>query len=60
MRRLLIIFCLILFTFPLVAQVRTGNIYGKVIDDKGAPLPGVTVTLTGSLTFPMNTITQID
>ena len=60
MRRVLIIFCLILFTFPLVAQVRTGNIYGKIVDEKGATLPGVTVTLTGSLTSPMNTITQIE
>jgi hypothetical protein len=29
------------------AQVQTGNVFGKVKDDKGAPLPGVTLTLSG-------------
>jgi len=29
------------------AQLQTGNLYGTVTDDKGASLPGVTVTLTG-------------
>jgi hypothetical protein len=29
------------------AQLQTGNLYGTVTDDKGAPLPGVTVTLSG-------------
>src|SRR3954449_912540 len=30
------------------AQLQTGNLYGTVTDDKGAPLPGVTVTTTGN------------
>jgi hypothetical protein len=30
------------------AQLQTGNLYGKVMDEQGAPLPGVTVTLTGN------------
>jgi len=29
------------------AQLQTGNLYGTVTDDKGAALPGVTVTLSG-------------
>lgn len=29
---------------PMGAQTNTGNIYGKVIDQSGQPLPGVTVT----------------
>jgi hypothetical protein len=29
------------------AQLQTGNLYGTVTDDKGASLPGVTVTLAG-------------
>jgi hypothetical protein len=29
------------------AQLQTGNLYGTVTDDQGAPLPGVTVTLSG-------------
>ncbi len=28
-----------------LAQLQTGNLYGKVTDTEGAPLPGVTVTL---------------
>ena len=38
------------YTFPVLAQVsiRTGSVYGKVIDDKGAPLPGVAITLESS------------
>src|SRR3954452_6350431 len=30
------------------AQLQTGNVYGTVTDDKGAALPGVTVTLSGN------------
>ncbi len=29
------------------AQIQTGNVFGSVADDKGAALPGVTVTLSG-------------
>jgi hypothetical protein len=32
----------------LAAQTETGDLYGKVVDDKGQPLPGVTITVTGS------------
>ena len=31
------------------ARVSTGNIYGKVVDDSQAVLPGATATLTGPL-----------
>jgi hypothetical protein len=30
------------------AQISTGNIYGKVVDEQSAVLPGATVTLTGA------------
>jgi len=40
-----------------MAQVRTGNIFGTVVDDQGNPLPGVTVTLTGTLTAPTPAVT---
>ena len=33
---------------PVLGQVQTGDITGKVIDNTGAMLPGVTVTLTGA------------
>lgn len=31
----------------LVAQLQSGNLYGKTADDQGAALPGVSVTLSG-------------
>jgi len=42
----------------LIAQVSTGSIYGTVTDEEGNPLPGVTVTLTGTLTAPVARITS--
>ncbi|MCI0444028.1 carboxypeptidase-like regulatory domain-containing protein, partial [bacterium] len=44
---LYLVLSVFIFSLPVFAQVatKTGSIYGKVIDDKGAPLPGVTVTL---------------
>jgi hypothetical protein len=35
------------FAATLLAQATTGNIYGKVTDEQGGVLPGVTVTLSG-------------
>lgn len=43
-----------------MAQQRTGNIYGKVVDQEGNPLPGVTVTLIGTLTAPMTFVTSAE
>jgi hypothetical protein len=45
---------LALASAPVLAQVstRTGTVYGKVLDDKGAPLPGVNVTLESTETQP--------
>jgi hypothetical protein len=34
----------------LLAQAQTGNVYGTVVDDKGQPLPGVTLTISGATT----------
>jgi len=57
MRKSLIGFFLVVLSWSLMAQVRTGSIYGKVVDKEGNPLPGVTVTLTGSLTAPVSIVT---
>ncbi len=46
MRKVLPIFVVLLLALPLVAQQQTGNILGRVVDQDGTPLPGVTVTLT--------------
>lgn len=41
-----------------MAQVRTGNIYGTVKDAQGAPLPGVSVTLTAPFGAAMTQVTD--
>jgi hypothetical protein len=47
------------FTIPAFSQVstKTGSVYGKVIDDKGAPLPGVAVTLESTEIPPQSATT---
>jgi hypothetical protein len=50
--KFLLLFATFLFICgSVVAQVatKTGSIYGKILDDKGAPLPGVNVTLESEL-----------
>jgi hypothetical protein len=47
------------FTLPVFSQVgtKTGSIYGKAVDDKGAPLPGVSITLESDV-IPTQTATS--
>jgi Carboxypeptidase regulatory-like domain/TonB-dependent Receptor Plug Domain len=47
------------FTLPVFSQVstKTGSIYGKTVDDKGAPLPGVSITLESNV-IPTQTATS--
>jgi hypothetical protein len=44
---------------PVMAQVstRAGSVYGKVVDEKGAPLPGVNVTLESTEIQPQTATT---
>lgn len=57
-RFLFVSFLLIFISLPVIGQVRTGNIYGTVVDaTSGQPLPGVTVLLTGYKIAPMTAIT---
>jgi hypothetical protein len=46
------------FFCSLYAQTERGSIYGKVVDSEGNNLPGVVVTLTGSVTAPISIITS--
>ena len=41
---IILVFCLFGLSF---IQLRTGSVTGKVIDENGSPLPGVTVTIEG-------------
>ena len=56
MRKFIIVLSVLLFAVTLSAQIRTGNIYGKITDAEGNPLPGVSVTLTGPQMAPMATV----
>jgi len=53
MKKLFAILFAILLVSPLVAQQQTGNIYGKIVDEDGIPLPGVAVTLFGTKIAPI-------
>ena len=44
---LTLLMCLTVGGAAALAQSQTGEIFGKVTDQSGAVLPGVTVTLTG-------------
>src|SRR4030042_846588 len=58
MRKIFIGFVVLILACSLQAQVGRGNIYGKVFDKEDIPLPGVTVTLTGTMTAPVSAITS--
>ena len=60
MRKVLIVLCVFLFTVPLLAQQRTGNIYGQIFDEEGNAIPGVSVTLTHATIAPMRVISSVD
>ena len=58
MRRILIVLTLVLLVCgSALAQERTGNIFGTIVDDQGVALPGVTVTCSSELTGDMTFIT---
>lgn len=56
MRKLIIVLSMLILCCSLQAQIERGNIYGKVVDTEGVPLPGVTVTLDGTLTAPVSVV----
>src|SRR3954463_11449762 len=59
-RRAGVLVCLLMLVgiAPALAQVSTGEIFGKASDGTGAVLPGVTVTLSGAaLIQPQTAIT---
>jgi len=60
LRRAGLLVCLMLLVgvAPAIAQVSTGEIFGKVTDGTGAVLPGVTVTLSSPVLIqPQSTVT---
>lgn len=55
-----ILFCLAIVSSLMVAQERTGNITGIVVDQEGNPLPGVTLTLSGPIISSMPTVSSAE
>jgi hypothetical protein len=43
---------LLVAALPAMAQLQTGDLYGRTIDEQGKALPGVTVTLTSNVGAP--------
>ncbi|MBM3285431.1 MAG: carboxypeptidase regulatory-like domain-containing protein, partial [Candidatus Aminicenantes bacterium] len=60
MRKSLVILFMLMLSISLVAQQRTGNIFGRVTDLEGNPLPGVTVTLLSPFGPPMTSVTSVE
>jgi len=59
LRKFLAILFILALSCSLSAQeVSTGNIFGKIVDEQGTPLPGVNVTLTGLRTGTMTAVTS--
>jgi len=56
-----LVLCFSLFIFQAVfsQEMQTGSITGKIVDDKGDPLPGVSITVTGpALQGKMSAVTN--
>ncbi len=59
MKRFILFFTLICLVAGFgFSQTRTGNIYGKVVDEGKTGIPGIEVTLSGDLIGTMTTITN--
>lgn len=59
MKRFILFFTLICLVAGFgFSQTRTGNIYGKVVDEGKTGLPGILVTLSGDLVGKMTTISN--
>jgi hypothetical protein len=48
MKRIILLLGALALAVPAFAQLATGSIYGRTVDQSGAAVPGVTVTLSGS------------
>jgi hypothetical protein len=57
-KKSLIVLSILLLSVSLMAQVRTGTIYGHITDTQGAPLPGVSVTLISPFSAPVTNVTD--
>ncbi len=58
MKKSRILLSVLMLSASLMAQVRTGTIWGHVTDSQGAALPGVSVTLMSPFSAPMSSLTD--
>ena len=59
MKKFFTILTVLLLISPfLMSQQRTGTIYGKVLDEQGIALPGVSLVLTGQYIAPITAISS--
>ena len=58
MKKSFIVLSVLLLSVSLMAQVRTGTVWGHITDTEGAPLPGVSVTLKSPYTAPQTVVTD--
>jgi len=60
LRKALVVFSLLLLTAGFICAQEYGAIRGKVTDNEGNALPGVSVTLTGGKTAPRSIVTSAE
>ena len=60
MRKALVLFSLLLLIAGFVGAQEFGAVRGKVTDNEGNALPGVSITLTGSKTAPRSLVTSAE
>jgi hypothetical protein len=58
MKKTGVFLCVVLTSVSLMAQVRTGTIWGHVTDAQGAPLPGVSVSLKSTYSAIIRVVTD--
>jgi hypothetical protein len=60
MKRFFVVLCCLMIPIVAMAQQRTGNIFGTVVDSEKNPLPGVNLTLTGATIAPISTTSSAE
>ncbi len=60
MKRFWTLIFVLLLAVSLGAQQRAGNLYGKIVDTEGTPLPGVTITISSPYFAPMTAVSSAE
>lgn len=60
MKKFWTLILVLLLAVSLSAQQRAGNLFGKVVDTEGTPLPGVTITINSPYFAPMTAVSSAE